>query len=109
MSIKVQKIIRFIPIVNFIALFCWIGCCFKYGTKMKEYFITMLKLFSAIILLNIPRLIVYYTVENYIVNQVFFWVTVYFSFLALAWISINAQEKLINNAKAEMSANNRNN
>ena len=99
MSIKVQKIILFIPIVNFVSMFCFLGMCFKRGIAFKEYLIVLLKMFGAVILLTIPRIIVSFAWENYIANQILLWVTVYCYFFVLALIAIQAQEKFGNQRK----------
>ena len=94
MSLKIQKFILFIPIINFVTVFCFLAMCFKKGIGFKEYLTILLKLFGTVIALTIPRMVVSFTCDNYMLNQILLWVTIYFYFFAISWILIRAQENL---------------
>ncbi len=59
MKIKTQKILKFIPIANFIILFIWIGAYYKHVTKPSRFIKNLLKMFLAVILITIPRIAAY--------------------------------------------------
>ena len=96
MSIKTQKIIRFIPIVNLITL---VFLCIKYLSKpLKDtnFFKVMFIMAGIVIGVNIPRMILVLTFENMILNNITYCITLYAMTLWLSWIAVAEQEKMEN-------------
>lgn len=95
MSIKIQKNIRFIPFVNMITVFCWIGMCFKYPTRQRDFIVTLLKIFSILFFITMVRIIIDVTLKNEIANYIAMWVSGYFYFFTMSWFSVSAQQKIL--------------
>ncbi len=96
MSIKTQKIIRFIPIINIITLFCWISMCAKKVTTIGFFIKQLLKMFFWFLLVSVPRIVVSFVFNNPQLDMALTWISIYFYFFAMAWISVEAQEKIMN-------------
>lgn len=95
MKIKTQKILKFIPIANFIILFIWIGAYYKHVTKPSRFIKNLLKMFLAVILITIPRIAAYKIGAPEFVLQLLLYICTYLSMLIMAMIAIKDQEKLI--------------
>ncbi len=95
MKIKTQKILRFIPIVNFVIMFIWIGMYFKYSTKQSQFIINLLKMFAGIITINIPRFIINKLDGEEILIQLAYYMTVYLTFFWIAYIAVKDQIRIM--------------
>lgn len=96
MSIKTQKNIKYIPIVNFVVImFCWIKAYAKYSTSVWRVFKPILKVFFVMIIVNIPR----FVIEETAISSLSYWVLYYGSLFVMLFviscILIKDQEKLI--------------
>ena len=97
MSIKVQKIIRFVPFVNFFVIgFCLIK---KYRESPKsrviDIFIFGFIMFISMILVNIPQIILQHFVRNEFINLFISLVSSYITLFVISSIAIKQQEKYI--------------
>lgn len=95
MSIKVQKVIKYIPVVNFVVVFFWIKSYAKYSTSVWRIFKPLIKIFFAVTIVNIPRLILAHTLEATVVYWILYYATLYVTLFIIAHITISDQEKLI--------------
>ena len=100
MSIKFQKIIRFIPFVNFfITGFSLIKL---YRSSQKSSVIDTFKFaflaFISMILVNIPQMIFQNFVENETINLVVSLVSAYVTLFVISSIAIMQQEKYLSNS-----------
>lgn len=95
MNIKTQKIIKFIPIVNFSVVFCWIGAYAKYPTTISRFLKKLCLIFSVIIILNIPRIFINKFIDDSMILSI---ITLSFAYVyILLWdiIAIKDEEDII--------------
>lgn len=97
MSIKMQKIIRFIPIINMITMFCWIKACSIYSIKPSWFLKELLKMFLGFIIITVIRIFITYTWQNDFIDGIATIIAGYFYFLVMALVSVRAQEKILKN------------
>jgi len=95
MSLKVQRVIRFIPIVNMITVFCWFNLCFKKSITMSFYLKNLLKIFAMVIVITVIRMVVSLGFQNEVVDIVLTVISIYFYFFSMAWVSVSAQESML--------------
>ena len=94
MSIKTQKIISFFPIVNFIVIiFVWLSFYFKHAMKMTRFLRNVLIIFLGMLVVNIPRVVLYYFVQSNVVDTIAYWISIYLTTLVISRIAIWDQEK----------------
>ena len=72
MSIKSQKIVSFIPIVNIVIMFMWISFYFKNVMKMTRFLKNVLIIFLGMIIVNIPRIVLNNFIHSDIINIIIF-------------------------------------
>lgn len=99
MSIKNQKILRFIPFVNFITMFFWIGMCFNKAVRWFDFFKELVKMFAACFIITFTRGIGAYFIQSEIGNRIAFFVCACLCFFAISCISVGAQERIIKRDK----------
>ena len=100
LSIKVQKVIRFIPIVNLITVFCWTGLCLKTVIKPSDYAKTILKMFGCIVVTVLLRLAIL-SIGIPILETISLYATMYLFMLSLSWFAVQAQEKMLQQKQEE--------
>lgn len=100
MSIKTQKILKYIPIVNLLIMFFWIGAYYRHITKPSRFIINLLKIFAGIIIINLPRIIAYFLGISEIIIELLYYVATYLTMLCIAHIAIIDQEKFLHEEKA---------
>ncbi len=99
MSMETQKILRFIPIINMITMFCWIGLCFKKSIRQLDYFKSLLKMFAYLLLITVVRIAISFIFKNEFLDQIVFYISIYFYFFSISWVSVQAQEKILSAEK----------
>lgn len=95
MSIKVQKIILFIPIINIVTAFSWCALLSKRTVSINERAKTVFKIALAMIAVTAVRLIFIYAVENVVVNQIVLACSIYFYFFSMSYFCVKSQEKIL--------------
>lgn len=100
MSIKTQKILKYIPIVNLLVMFIWIGAYSRHISKPSRFNINLLKMFAGMIIINLPRIMANYLGAPEIIIELLFYVATYLSMLCIAHIAIIDQEKFLSEEKA---------
>ena len=91
MSVKTQKIIRFIPILNLIPIFIFLGICFKMPDVQRYFLKFMMKIFAMCLIPIIICTFLLFVFKNYILQQILFFVLVYLCFLIVSFASVKAQ------------------
>ena len=99
MSLKKQKAIKYIPIINFITMFCWIKTCAHQSIKVTDFLKNLLKIFIYSIFITVFRIAAFYIIDNQIINNIITCISIYFYFLVISSVSISAQEKILNISK----------
>ena len=94
LSIKAQKVIRFIPIVNLITVFCWSVLSFRVVMKPSDYAKTILKMFGCILVIAFFKF-AFLSIGIPIIETISFYVTTYLFMFALSWFAVQAQEKML--------------
>ena len=97
MSIKTQKIIRFIPLINLVTMFLWTKSCLVNVVKIKDYIKDMFKIFVSIMLIVIARIFITHVINNQIVTNVLTYISVYLFTLSMSNVAVKAQEKMLIN------------
>lgn len=93
MTIKKQKIIKFIPIIQFITMFFWIKYYQKNNIKYNDFFKTMLKMFAFLLVMNIPRMLLHFIFKSDLLDNIIFYICIYPYFLGLASLAVDDQEQ----------------
>lgn len=92
-DLKKQKKIKFIPIVQIVTVFCWIGFCGRNNVKQSEFFKYALMMAGFMLLTAIPRMILNFIFHNDMLDSILFYISIYPTFLGFSWIAVAAQEK----------------
>ena len=95
MSIKIQKVLRFIPLINFISVFLWLRLCMVKPMKPTQYFKKLGLMFLLLFLITVVRIVLDKVFNNEIVTTISTWVGIYLYFLSMAWVSVKAQEEIL--------------
>lgn len=99
MSIKFQKIIRFVPFVNFFVT--GFSLIKVYRRSQKSQVMDIFKfgflMFISMILVNIPQMILQYFVENEAFNLFLSLISAYVTLFVISSIAIMQQEKYMSN------------
>lgn len=93
MTIKTQKFIRFIPVVNLITVIFWFKMIIDQKLSATYVFKPMIKVLIAVIIITIPRVIVYNLFDWLWVHILVSLVSAYLYDVALAWVFVREQEK----------------
>ena len=96
MSIKTQKRLLFIPIVNFIIPFCWLKRCFAHSITMSWFFKKAIMMVVGIMIVTLLRVGLSSLIDNATIDRILFFIDTYFCFLIFAKISLDAQIELEN-------------
>jgi hypothetical protein len=94
MTIKTQKIIRFIPIINLITVIFWIKKIFDKKLPVNYCFKPMFKAFAMIMIVAIVEIIFSSIVDVLWLTSIVSMVGVYLYSLILSFIFVDEQEKI---------------
>ena len=99
MSIKTQKIVRFIPFVNFFVTFFSLIKSYRSSKQAKvgDILKIVLTMFVSILLINLPKIILSGLINNEMINTVISLVTAYVTLVVISTIAIIQQEKYMLN------------
>ena len=95
MSIKIQKIIRFIPILNLIPPFWCIIVVARHLTSKKIYWNMLFKWLLCWIISFIIMTVAENLITNHFIDTVVTWLLIYCMLFFTANIAISTQEKII--------------
>lgn len=93
-DLKTQKILKYIPFVQFINAFCWIGYYRKHNIKITEFFKYGLIMIAFMLLINLPRMILHFVFHNDFLDHAVFYISIYPTFFCISSIAVIAQEKM---------------
>lgn len=99
MSIKAQRIIQYIPFVNLIIVFFWIGKCFKNGIAWLNYAKAALTMCAFIVIVTLLRWLIETIVDNDVIKTIIFLIYAYLVFFIMARVSLKAQERMAGASK----------
>ena len=94
MSIEKQKILRFIPVINFITAAFWVDLVMKNKIPMTAIFRPLIKSMICVVVFLIPRIILDRMLDDVLINTIVFYVATYLTDLAIAFIFVDDQIKL---------------
>ena len=101
MSIKTQKIIQFIPIINILTVFIWLNMCMKKGREKVSYYKNLIKMFVGVFVIAITRFMSTLVIKNDIIDSILTYVFIYLFFLWISFVSVNAQQKVLESGQTE--------
>lgn len=94
MSINTQKKILYIPLINFVIVFCFLRSCFSHKIKMTWFFKKGIIMLVAISIITLLRVGLTSLIDNALIDKILFWGDVYLNFLVMAKVSLDAQIEL---------------
>ena len=97
MDIKTQKIIRFIPMVNFITVIFWFIMYYKNPIPKKRLYKKLLIIACACVSIMILEIILESFIKTDIAITIINFITSYLSLLAFSFVAVQDQEKYFNN------------
>jgi hypothetical protein len=92
--IHIQKILRFIPIVNFITVFCWIYACWRNNVKSVEFVKGWVVIMLFNIIISIPRILLA-DISTALWAEIICQFIIYLHLFSFAYVAVRAQEKII--------------
>ena len=93
MTLKKQKIVRYIPIIQIIPFFCWGGYYRKNNLKYSDFFKASLKMVAFLLVVNIPRMMLHFIFKNDLLDSVIYYISIYPCFWGVATIAVLDQEQ----------------
>ena len=93
MTLKKQKIIKYIPIIQFITTFCWIRYYQKNNLPYSAFFKSSLKTIVFLLAINIPRMILHIIFQNELLDSILYYMSIYPCFFGVATIAVSDQEQ----------------
>lgn len=99
MSIKTQKTLRFIPIINLVTMFCWVYLQYKMQGSIPRFIKYCFIMIGSVVLVAVSRILVYELCNNDIIVNVVYYVSLYAQFYVMAFVAVKAQEKILENNK----------
>ena len=101
MSIKTQKYLRFVPIINIITVFMWIRSCCVNSIRPFDFVKELLKILGIFVLITVVRIIVAYAFRNSTFDYYLTLISTYFYFLTMSWFAVGAQIRISNTNQKE--------
>ncbi|MBQ4065404.1 MAG: hypothetical protein IJD10_04830 [Clostridia bacterium] len=102
MSTETQRIIRWIPIANFIPMFCWIIYCLKHNVGIKHCIKRIIAVFVWLLIVFVPCAVLIAVSRNPVgTYQYISPFMTYLIMLGVSTIAIRAQESLNAGTKDE--------
>lgn len=93
MKLYYQKIIRFIPLVQFLTVFCWIKMYRTNNLKFRDWIKAFLKMIVIILIINVPRIILHFVFDSETLDIIAFYLTLYPTFFSVSYIAVKDQER----------------
>lgn len=98
MSIKTQKILCFIPIINVIlTLLTWFKPCSLQTKNPLLAFKNIAKTFVLFFIITMIRPTLFFIFKNKTLDMVMMYVSIYLYFLVMSWGGVRAQEEILSN------------
>ena len=93
MTLKTQKIIMYIPIVQIITFFCWLMYYYKKNLKKSDFFKTLFLIIGWVVVITIPRIILNAIFKNETLDNIVFYIFLYPTLFGISYIAVADQEK----------------
>ena len=94
MKISIQKKLMFIPYINLFLVFVWLYYYINKSNKDNSVFIKKILLGGLLALvINIPRIVLSFVIENNVVNSILLHLSAYASSIVICSIAIKDQEE----------------
>ena len=93
MKLYYQKIIRFIPLIQFLTVFCWIHLYRTNNLKKGDWIKVSLKMIVVILMINVPRMILLFVFDSEALDTIAFYLTLYPTFFSVSNIAVRDQER----------------
>ena len=91
MLIRVQKIISFIPVLNFFVVLYWSLFCLKRAIAPIRFAKKLFMMFLWLLLITIPRIVLSRVFQSDILDKVTWIISIYLIPVGLSWIAIKDQ------------------
>ena len=96
MSIKTKKIIRFVPIINFIIIgFLWLKLYISQAISKKRFLLNLLKIFGLCLIVTIPEILIDALFDIPLLETAINFATSYLYMLVFSSFAIYDEEKII--------------
>ena len=101
MSIKFQKIIRFVPFINYFATFFSLIIAYRSSNKSRiaDIFRIVIAMVMSMLLVNVPQMILSHFFKDAVFNSVLSFISAYITLFVISSIAIFQQEKYAENDK----------
>lgn len=93
MTLKKQKILKFIPIIQLITVFYWLKYYLTKKIPWSDFAKALLKIFAVLLFIHIPRMILHFVFANDILDNVLYYVSLYPTFLGIAAVVVADQDR----------------
>ncbi len=93
MKLYYQKIIRFIPLVQFLTVLCWVNLYRANNLKYSDWIKAFLKMILIVLMINVPRIILHFVFESEALDIIIFYLTLYPNFFSVSNIAVRDQER----------------
>ena len=93
MKLYYQKIIRFIPLAQFLTVLCWINMYRTNNLNYSNWIKAFLKMIFIILMINVPRIILHFIFESESLDIIVFYLTLYPTFFSVSHIAVRDQER----------------
>lgn len=94
MNIKIQKIIKFIPVFNYLILFVWLLSYMRGNYNFSRFIKKSVTALFLVIVLTIPRIVLSTTFQEPLLDSIAFYISAYLIPYVLSSFFIKDQEEL---------------
>jgi len=101
MSIKKQRIILFIPILNLLNAFFWIYACSKYNVGIFQFIKRVAFVFLLLFVVSIPEIIIDNICEISIICSIADFVFLYLRLFLISLVAVKHQETILKGQNTE--------
>lgn len=101
MKLYYQKIIRFIPLVQFLTVFCWIKMYRTNNLKFRDWIKAFLKMIVIILIINVPRIILHFIFDSETLDIIAFYITLYPTFFQFLILQLRIKKGICNDSRKE--------
>ena len=89
--LRIEKILRWIPYVNFTTVFFWIYAIIKNNIPIKNYLKDFIVLILIVVAFSIPRIVVDLVFQNQMLYQIVTFVTTLLELYIISFVAVNKQ------------------
>ena len=108
MSLKIQKVLQFIPILNIIMLYFWVNLCLEKSINFHKLFKDILKASIFCLVFLVLAILCSSISESKILDIIIALIYVYLFFVSISWVAIRAQEIMMSQNNSEKNSNGEN-